>query len=524
MQASPAQRRADLGVVLLVGVVSLALNWWASHGRPFWSDELFGWMLVTDPSLHHMITAWHAGADGGGIGFYLLARLWIALFGRSELVFRLLSASGFAVSAALTYLSAQRFFSRGLSLFSVSLIWFSSSVLLWQLQQARFYGVLLAAVAFALYLAILSLEHLTPTLLALNLVANTLLVATHPFGALYNGCILLGLIAVGAASGSFVPRLYLSVASGWWPLLVSLTAMRNTAAIGKPSFWTTPPHWDDLIAAYLFSSIPLELVFAAASLLLVVSLFIRRRRGIPFLRQPLNLRPLLLTAPLLALPCLIALVSCFGTSIFADRYLAPVAIACCFFLCQLLLPIRSALAKYIQAPRLLWGSVTLLLSGTLLNSVRQFHSLPYPPLPYPDAGILALTPRDLPIVFERIDTFDQLLAYHRQEGYHFFYLLDWENILAPGSPRGEAAGYHEMEIWRKVGYFSGSILPVDAFFPVGGCFLVVDEEPTLWFDRKLRHNPNYIVQLLGTHHRSSDPQFDARVWLVSPRGASGPPP
>ena len=81
-----------------------------------------------------------------------------------------------------------------------------------------------------------------------------------------------------------------------------------------------------------------------------------------------------------------------------------------------------------------------------------------------------------------------------------------------------------MENWRKLGYFSGSILPVDQFFPVRGPFVVVDEEPTRWFDRKLRNNPDYIVHLLATVHRSADPTSDARIWLVRPRGEIGPLP
>ena len=268
----------DFATVLLLIGAPLGLGAWYAAGRPFWSDELFGWMLVTDPLLSHMVAAWQAGADGGGIGFYLFARGWMDVFGRTEIAFRSFSAFGVGAGAALTYLATRRFFPRQTALLSVSFLWFTSPVLLWQMKQARFYGMLLAAVALAVYLAVLSLRKVSVSLLVLTFVAHTILVATHPFGALYSGCVLAGLLAVAARYRSYAPRLYLAVIGAWWPLLLSVTAMRNTAAVGKPTFWTVPPKLHEFLLAYVCSSKPVGLVVVAGALLIGASLLLERRR------------------------------------------------------------------------------------------------------------------------------------------------------------------------------------------------------------------------------------------------------
>ncbi len=488
-------------------------------------------MLVTDPSLRHMLEAWKAGADGGGFGFYLLARGWVAILGRTELAFRLFSATGVGVAGGLTYLSARRCFSRTNAFLSVSLIWFSSTVVLWQMKQGRFYGLLLAGVALAFFLAggWLFERFTSRWLLPVNFLAHSLLVATHPFGAVYSGCVLAGVLLAGTfdnrgrkISLSFV----LSIVAGWWPLLLSVTAMRNSAAVGKPTFWTTRPHLRELVAPYTCFSPLLKrgmLVLLLLSCVLAAFGWIKLRPVRESRARPL----LLLAAPLLLSPCLIFLLSQGGTSVFVDRYLLPVVVAYAVYLCAMFRLLGDALARVFPAilgfgisgrdfRRLASGVVAALILLFLRLYPPEFR----PPLDHPDDAILALLPSGLPVVFERCDTFDQMLAYHR-DGHRFLYLLDWENILSPESPRGEGASYHEMEHWRELGYFSGSIVPADQFFPARGAFVVVDEEPTHWFDRKIRNHAEFTTTLLGVDRRTADPANDARVWLVEPNTSPG---
>ena len=72
--------------VLLLGLgvmLTLVISYTFGHGRIFWEDEMLGWMMLRDPSWHHMLQAWKLGADGGGFAFYLTGRAWFSLFVQS---------------------------------------------------------------------------------------------------------------------------------------------------------------------------------------------------------------------------------------------------------------------------------------------------------------------------------------------------------------------------------------------------------------------------------------------------------
>lgn len=268
-------RKDDLTVAVLAGV---ALAVFYSHGRIMWSDELFGWMLATDPSSRHMIEAWNAGADGGGLCFYVLARCWLKVFGQSVLAFRLFSAAGVAAAAVFTFRAARHYVSWGIAVSSVALLWFSSDIVLWQVMQARFYGLLLAGVAGACYLAVLTAHRVTGRLLVLTWVCHTVLVGTHPFGAVYSGVVVLAMVVSDALVRRLRTQLYAAALGGWWVLLVSVRAMRSTAAVGRPHFWTTRPTIGDLENAYACWSLAVAVVLGTAMAVWFVFLFARRNR------------------------------------------------------------------------------------------------------------------------------------------------------------------------------------------------------------------------------------------------------
>lgn len=303
-----------------------------------WSDEIFGWMLVTDMSLSHMFTAWRAGADGGGILFYLLARLWLGVFGHTVLVFRLFLAAGVATAAVFTFTTARRFVRWPLALFPVILLWFTSDNVLWQIMQARFYGLLLAGVACAAYLFVLIYEHQTPArvLLLLNFLCHTLLAGTHPFGVIYSAAITCASICVDLVKRRR-PFRALSAIAGWWILVPSLQAMRSSAAVGKPHFWTTTPNLKALGDSYSCWSLVAAVALGASLGVVLLRLL---TRGLRFEHLRANVvrhsAPTILCTALLLIPIAVWLASQFGTSVFVDRYLVPQVIATSFLLSQFL--------------------------------------------------------------------------------------------------------------------------------------------------------------------------------------------
>jgi len=506
-------------------IATLALSLFYSHGRIMWSDELFGWMLVTDPSIDHMLHAWNAGADGGGVLFYMLARLWLALFGQTATAFRLFSATGVALGAVFTFRASRLFFRWEIAAFCVSLLWFSSDVVLWQIMQARFYGLLLAGVAAAAYLFVLTSDTLTTKRLVLTFLCHTLLAGTHPFGVLYSGVIIFVMVSSDVLAHRLRTRLYLAALSGWWILLLSIKAMRNTAAVGKPHFWTTKPELVDLGNAYSCWSLATAVVLGTLATFFIARLcFARVQQKRMWETVTVDRSILFLSAGLLSVPLFVFLISQHGNSLFVDRYLVPVVIGMCFLLCQLLSSLIPASDSADRASSLvaskLFRYAWLALAPVLaLIALVQFPSYWRYPAPDSNLGLIPLLPKDLPIVVEAVDVFDQLLAYHREPGYQFTYLLDWENVTAPGSPRGEVSGYHEMENWRSVGYFSGSIQYSDTFLAQTPAFVVIDDPGLFWFDRKIRLNPGFEVQALGEINRGPKSAGTLKLWLVRRRFA-----
>ena len=291
--------------------------------------------------------------------------------------------------------------------------------------------------------------------------------------------------------------------------------------MGKPHFWTTTPGIAELGDAYSCWSLAIGIALGTTVALFFGFLFFGVIQRGDIRKTLLANRPiLLLCAVLLSVPLLIFLLSQRGQSVFVDRYLLPVVIGMCFLICQLLSWLvvdSSAGAEPIsirtKIQRFLWfGSFTT----TAVIALLLFPSYWQLPAPDKNAALLPLLPENVPIVVEAVDLFDQLLAYHRQPRRDFVYLLDWENVTSPSSPRGEVSGYHEMENWRKVGYFSGSIQYSEVFLSRARTFVVIDDPGLFFFERRILHNPAFTVEPLGTFRGAKD-SGKLQIWLVCRR-------
>ena len=221
-------------------LVSAALG----HGRIFWEDEMLGWMLLTDPSWHHMVTAWKMGADGGGFAFYLLGRLWLHLFGPSELAYRLFSATGFGLGFVLTYATLRRFYGRWIAAFAIFNTYFCSQPLVLHMVEGRFYGLLVFSLALTVWLTVKLQDYSgrPPAWFYLAvLLAHALLVTSHILGVTYSFFVLAALVTLDRGAKRWRPRIYVTVAVTWLLLLPERAAIHASAQVGKPWFWTTQP-------------------------------------------------------------------------------------------------------------------------------------------------------------------------------------------------------------------------------------------------------------------------------------------
>ena len=133
----------------------------------------------------------------------------------------------------------------------------------------------------------------------------------------------------------------------------------------------------------------------------------------------------------------------------------------------------------------------------------------------------------MPVVCEDAFSFTELIGQQHDSGVPYVYLLDWAQTVSASAPRLEVTQYHLMENWRRVGYFSGSIEPVEQFLRENRRFLVVHAEPQPPthlppeignpIAARLARDPRYKVRLFATLHR---PKFRDDVFLVC-RGGCG---
>lgn len=149
----------DLSLVTLIGTLLIWLCIVTSRQRLLWVDETFSYTLLSAPSFLHMLKGWNGGVDGGGIFYYLLCRPWLKLFGFSALSIRLFSTAGIVASITFVWMAARRYFSTLAIAFGISMVYFTSPTIIWQINSGRFYGLFLAGASLAVLLLFKTAEE-----------------------------------------------------------------------------------------------------------------------------------------------------------------------------------------------------------------------------------------------------------------------------------------------------------------------------------------------------------------------------
>src|ERR1700733_1983663 len=231
MQKDSAAEIRLLCCAMLSLVIACVL---CSLHKQAWTDEVFTWTELSDPSLWHLYHAVQHGADGGMPLFYTTAWLWAKAFGTGVLTLRLYSCITMCGALLVTWSTIRRFYSMWATAFGVLAFWGTSGLLLNQNVEARFYGLFILTVAIAVNVYARLIEQPAPKLrlLIMSLLSQAALVLTHVLGIIYGGLILLALILSDASRRRVRPRVYLSYAAGWLALLVWVPAIRTSMAAG----------------------------------------------------------------------------------------------------------------------------------------------------------------------------------------------------------------------------------------------------------------------------------------------------
>ncbi len=516
----PPLSRADALGILLSAASLLLLSWLHSRHTIFWSDEIMGWLVLRQPTLRQLLHAWWAGADSSGIFFYLFARPWLALFGASSLALRLFTASGVAASLALLWLCARRFYRFGVVAAILPSVFLLPPVLLWQLANARTYGILLASVALAAFAFALTdpFRPLTLRLLALTFAAHLLLTGSHILGPVYSAVFVAGLLGRDLWFGRLRPRLYLAAALGWLLLLLSYRNILATAALGKPSFWTLKPYSQELLLG--LSAFDPKLFTAWIILVsMAVAAWAALRPfhpGIPLFPRA-SLTQLSLIATFLGCAITLFAISRVTTSVFVDRYLLPMVLGVALVLCE-------AATRLLELFRINTRARQILFALMLLNALRLLRiDRPIPLLFFPQTDytpdLAALIPPDTPAVLTDPGLFAEM-AFYQNRSATLLTPVDWPIALDPASGPGAVSGAHEMANWKLLGFYSDQIQPTAQVLAANPRFLVVSPAAhTSWMDLRILNTHRFCVQDLGLHAEAA---YLLHLWLVSPRSLPCP--
>jgi hypothetical protein len=533
----PSTQKVPLAETLLVScaVLSLVIACVVcSLHKQAWTDEVFTWRELSDPSLWHLYYAVQHGADGGMPLFYTTAWLWARAFGTAVLTLRMYSCVAMCAALVVTWRTLRRFYGTWATAFGILTFWGTSGLVLDENAEARFYGLFLLTVALTLNISTRLMVQPAPKLrlLALSLVSQSALVLSHVLGILYGGLILLGLILSDAAQRRFRPRIYLFHAAGWLALLVWLPSIRASMAVGKPHGWIGKPELKYLFPAYLFA--PFEqwflllerhsggarwkMVHHAAEFAMLMALAVILLLGLRKLlaaKQRTSFDPgsalLLIGYLLLSAPLILFVLSYLVTPIFLARYMVPSGIGLAIVLADFA---DARGSDNPAASRLVWVGV-----ATFLAILPMLSSLVMPPLrsskQFLDVQRLDHTvPENIAVVTDWADDFAKLMRYPHSPHSNYYFLLDWPAALA--GPKPDVTSYHLLSSNRDVGYYSPSIQDSDVFLCSHTDFLVLDthligqdaDGPT-WFDQRVREAPEFTWRKLDS--------FDAPDFLVVKR-------
>jgi hypothetical protein len=509
-----------------------------------WTDEVFTWRELSDPSLWHLYYAVQHGADGGMPLFYTTAWLWAKAFGAGVLSLRMYSCVAMCAALVVTWRTLRRFYGTWATAFGVLSFWGTSGLVLDENAEARFYGLFLLTVALALNLYTRLNVEPAPKLrlLVLSLLSQATLVLSHVLGIIYGGLMLLGLLLSDAVRRRFRPRVYLFHAAGWLALLVWLPSIQASMAVGKPHGWIGKPELKYLFPAYLFA--PFEqwflllerhvgdarwkMVHHAAEFSMLVALAVilllglrklLKQRGSPDAQGAL----LLVGYLLLSTPVILFVLSYLITPVFVARYMLPSGIGLAIVLADF------ADARGADRPassRLVWAGAAMFLA-----ILPMLSSLAMPPLPsswqYLDVQRLEHSvPANLAVVTDWGGDFAKVMRYSASPQDHYYFLLDWPAALAGRKP--DVTYYHLLSSNRDAGYYSRSIEESDAFLCSHTDFFVLDSQligqdadgPT-WFDQRIRGAPEFAWRTLGSFDARYFPEVKRELIAVHRREALG---
>ena len=131
-----------VGVIAPLAAFAIAGPYY--FNRPFWSDEVLGWLIAADPSFDHGMAALAGGVDTNAPLVHVLFRVLGQTFGTTPIVYRLASLVAMATTIAGLYLTLRRSVKASAAAFGC-LCFAALPIVISHTTEARFYAFELAA-------------------------------------------------------------------------------------------------------------------------------------------------------------------------------------------------------------------------------------------------------------------------------------------------------------------------------------------------------------------------------------------
>ncbi len=482
-----------------------------STDRLLWSDEVLSAVLLRE-SFHKMLWGWWQGADGGGIFFYLLGWVWERIVGGSDMSLRMLSAVPLCCSFSLLWWVGRRFYSPLAMAVGGFVVYLGSEMVSWHLANARFYGLFLLACSLAMVTYVIALEHpgsASRRLLLYSFITHLLLAGTHILGALYSFAIILSLLLCDRRRGEMRWRLYLACAAGWLILLPSVPAILNSAKVGKQFFWTVPPTWEIFRAMVTLYSVTVDqALFASVSLAAAFWVLFGQNHKGETSQGGRGSRPaMMLVVCLYVAAFLVFLKSCFGTSLAADRYVLPIALAAILLFAEVVTHILNY--RLLRMLRL-WPVELLCIIATAAGMLYvALQNVPLTVL-YPARGyesrLLSQIPAGATIVVPYdFSVYPAALYYGDRFQQRILFPVDHD------ATTWNTLGVNIARRWNAAGIYSGHQPEVNLLFDGHSSFyLLMSSSGDSWWDRHIKNNPHVTYTKQGV-----DPEFrPLTIWKI----------
>ncbi len=451
-----------------------------SDHRMMWADEFDGWNLITDNSFHHMIESWNLVADGGGLLFYGLARLIVSVTGNHVLAIRLFSALCLWVAAVLWWRMLRQSLSDFPALIAVLLIWFCDPIFVYQIAEARFYGLLILSTTLAVN-AIVWIEARKPSgymNFLLCFLANGLLVLSHYLGLIYSSLLLMALLfsklsvkkRLAAIGGTL---------SSWLIFLVYLKPLQSRTSVFN---WVQMPTVVNTLR-YYFHIPTVERFFNLTVFIFMIScvVFCLKRSPQLLLERSSRRILLLISVFFLLIPVGVYVISHLYHSLSVARYMMPYSLGfCCMFACALWILDQQAVFRERPGLRLAF-QVALLCAVVALHfmGVRQ-----QPLRPLSDIQPLIDMNNSLPLVISNDTVFYEMRYYGGTAGANTF-------LPIPSTQ----SGY--LGLLSRRGYAPGVVADAE-FLAKNRQFLYLDFPGYRdFYQRAIADNPRWLSQDVG---------------------------